>query len=52
LVLNYQKDETPGIAFMSKQFPNTNGVTDVFSGTASLEQGENLGTGKDFLMLL
>jgi outer membrane receptor protein involved in Fe transport len=48
LVLNYQKDETPGIAFMSKQFPNTNGVTDVFSGTASLEQGENLGTGKDF----
>ena len=48
LVLNYQKDETPGIAFMSKQFPNINGVTDIFSGTASLEQGENLGTGKDF----
>jgi len=48
LVLNYQKDETPGIAFMSKQFPNTNGVAGVFSGIASLEQGENLGTGKDF----
>ena len=48
LVLNYQKDDTPGIAFLSKQFPNTNGVTDVFSGTASLEQGDNLGTGKDF----
>jgi outer membrane receptor protein involved in Fe transport len=48
LVLNYQKDETPGIAFMSKQFPNTNGVIDILSGTASLEQGENLGTGKDF----
>jgi outer membrane receptor protein involved in Fe transport len=48
LVLNYQKDDTPGIAFMSKQFPNTNGVADVFSGTASLEQGKNLGTGKDF----
>ena len=48
LVLNYQKDDTPGIAFMSKQFPNTNGVTDVFSGVASLEQGKNLGTGKDF----
>ncbi len=48
LVLNYQKDDTPGIAFMSKMFPNTNGVTDVFSGVASLEQGENLGTGKDF----
>ena len=48
LVVNYQKDDTPGIAFMSQQFPNTNGVTDVFSGVASLEQGENLGTGKDF----
>ena len=48
LVVNYQKDDTPGIAFMSKMFPNTNGVTDVFSGTASLEQGENLSTGKDF----
>lgn len=47
-VLNYQKDDTPGIAFMSKQFPNVNGVTDVFSGIASLEQGKNLGTGKDF----
>ena len=48
LVLNYQKDDTPGIAFMSNMFPNTNGVTDVFSGTASLEQGKNLGTAKDF----
>lgn len=48
LVLNYQNDDTPGIAFMSRMFPNTNGVTDVFSGTASLEQGENLGTAKDF----
>ena len=48
LVLNYQKDDTPGIAFMSKMFPNTNGVTNVFSGKASLEQGKNLGTGKDF----
>lgn len=48
LVLNYQKDETPGISFMSKQFPNTNGETGVFSGVASHEQGENLGTGKDF----
>ncbi len=48
LVLNYQNDDTPGIAFMSKKFPNTNGVTDVFSGIASLEQGKNLGTAKDF----
>jgi iron complex outermembrane recepter protein len=47
LVLNYQKDNTPGIAFMSKMFPNTSGETDIFSYRASLEQGNNLGTGKE-----
>lgn len=47
VVVNYQNDETPGISFMSKQHPNTNGETGVFSGTASHEQGENLYTGKD-----
>ena len=47
VVVNYQKDETPGIAFMSKQYPNTNGETGIFSGTASHEQGRNLYTGKD-----
>jgi len=47
LVLNYQKDETPGIAFMSKQYPNTNGEVGIFSGTASHEQSRNLYTGKD-----
>jgi outer membrane receptor protein involved in Fe transport len=46
LILSYQNDDTPGIAFMSKQFPNTAGDTDIFSYRASLEQGENLGTGK------
>lgn len=49
LVVNYQKDDTPGIAFMSKQFPNTLGETDIFNYRASLEQGENLGTGKEIL---
>lgn len=48
LVLNYQKDDTPGIAFMSKMFPNTLGETDIFSRHAALEQGTNLGTGKEF----
>lgn len=48
LVVNYQNDDTPGIAFMSKMFPNTNGVTNIFGGVASLEQGKNLGTGKEF----
>ena len=49
LVVNYQNDDTPGIAFMSKQFPNTLGETDIFNYRASLEQGENLGTGKEIL---
>jgi outer membrane receptor protein involved in Fe transport len=49
LVVNYQKDDTPGIAFMSKQFPNTLGETDIFKYHASLEQGKNLGTGKEIL---
>jgi outer membrane receptor protein involved in Fe transport len=47
LILNYQKDETPGIAFMSKQFPNTEGDTNIFNYRASLEQGKNLKTGKE-----
>lgn len=47
LVVNYQKDDTPGISFMSQKFPNTLGKTGIFSGTASHEQAENLGTGKD-----
>ena len=47
LVLNYQKDDTPGIAFMSKRFPNVVGDTNIFTYRASLEQGKNLGTGKD-----
>ncbi len=47
LVLNYQRDDTPGIGFMSKQFPNTAGDKDIFTYRASLEQGDNLKTGKD-----
>ena len=47
LTVNYQKDDTPGIAFMSRLFPNTLGEMDIFNYRASLEQGGNLGTGKD-----
>ena len=47
LVVNYQNDDDPGVAFMSKQFPNTLGETDIFKYRASLEQGKNLGTGKE-----
>jgi outer membrane receptor protein involved in Fe transport len=46
LILSYQNDDTPGIAFMSKQYPNTEGDTDIFNYRASLEQGDNLYTGK------
>ncbi len=46
LIISYQNDDTPGIAFMSKQYPNTEGDTDIFNYRASLEQGENLYTGK------
>ncbi len=47
LILSYQNDDTPGIAFMSKQYPNTEGDTDIFTYRASLEQGDNLYTGKN-----
>ncbi|WP_321368081.1 TonB-dependent receptor [uncultured Draconibacterium sp.] len=46
-VINYQKDDTPGIAFMPASLPNTNGDIGIFSGIASHEQGKNLGTGKE-----
>lgn len=42
IVLNYQKDDNPGTAFMSKRFPNANGVSDIFQYQASLEQGKSL----------
>ncbi len=47
MILNYQKDDTPGIAFMTDSLANTNGDIGIFSGTASHEQGENLGSGKE-----
>lgn len=48
LVFNYQKNNAPGVAFISKTYPNTNGETGVFSGTASLEEGKNLTSENDF----
>ncbi|HYQ56555.1 MAG TPA: TonB-dependent receptor, partial [Draconibacterium sp.] len=47
VVVNYQKDDTPGIAFMPDSLPNTNGDIGIYSGVASHEQGKNLGTGKE-----
>lgn len=47
LIYNYQKDEAPGVAFMSQRYPNTNGITDIFSYEASLDKGESLKSDKD-----
>ncbi|HKI87743.1 MAG TPA: TonB-dependent receptor [Draconibacterium sp.] len=47
LVVNYQKDDNPGIGFMSMNYPNAEGNTNPFNYTASLEQGNNLATKKD-----
>lgn len=40
LVVNYQKDDNPGTAFMSKRYPNVNGIQDIFSYEASLDEGK------------
>ncbi len=47
LVINYQKDDNPGIGFMSMQYPNTNGSNDPYSYIASLEQGDKLKNQRD-----
>jgi len=49
LVINYQNDNNPGTAFMSKMFPNEEGERDIFGFRASLEQGEELRNKRDVL---
>lgn len=39
-MLNYQKDDNPGTAFMSKRYPNVNGVSDIFEYEASFDEGK------------
>lgn len=46
-VLNYQKDDNPGLGFMSMSYPNTNASNDPFGYVASLEQGRNLADNRD-----
>jgi iron complex outermembrane recepter protein len=46
-VLNYQKDDNPGLGFMSMGYPNTESSTDPFGYTASNEQGNNLANHRD-----
>jgi iron complex outermembrane recepter protein len=42
LVLNYQKDNNPGLGYMSMSYPNTTGSTNPFNYVTSLEQARNL----------
>lgn len=48
-VFNYQTDDATGVSFISGLYPNTNGVTDIFSYGASLEKGEELKATKDVI---
>jgi iron complex outermembrane recepter protein len=47
LVLNYQKDDNPGLGFMSMNYNNTEGTADPFGYVASLEQGKKLENRRD-----
>jgi outer membrane receptor protein involved in Fe transport len=47
LVLNYQKDDNPGLGFMSMSYPNTESINDPFGYVASNEQGNNLVNQRD-----
>ena len=40
LMLNYQKDDNAGTAFISKTFPNANGETDIFKYLATLDENK------------
>ena len=49
LTVNYQKDDNPGTAFMSKRFPDANGVKDIFKYEASLDEGKKWFNKRDVL---
>jgi outer membrane receptor protein involved in Fe transport len=48
-MLNYQKDDNPGTAFMSKRYPNVNGVSDIFEYEASFDEGKTWFNKRDVL---
>ena len=47
LTVNYQRDDNPGLGFMSMNYHNTESSTDPFGHVASLEQGNNLSVERD-----
>ncbi|GHT12861.1 TonB-dependent receptor [Bacteroidia bacterium] len=50
LMANYQKDDNPATAFMSKRYPNTNGSRDIFDYEASLDSGKNFFNKRNVLL--
>ncbi|MDR3261410.1 MAG: TonB-dependent receptor, partial [Tannerella sp.] len=48
-VANYQKDDNPGTAFMSKRYPNAKGESDIFKYEASLDEGKKWFNKRDVL---
>jgi iron complex outermembrane recepter protein len=46
-VLNYQKDNNPGLGYMSINYPNTNGSTNPYNYVTSLDQGKNLANDRE-----
>ncbi|MDR3309460.1 MAG: TonB-dependent receptor [Tannerella sp.] len=48
-VANYQKDDNPGTAFMSRRYPNSKGESDIFKREASLDAGKKWFNKRDVL---
>ncbi len=46
-VLNYQKDNNPGLGYMSMSYPNTTGSSNPYNYVTSLEQGKNLSNDRE-----
>ncbi|MDR0712638.1 MAG: TonB-dependent receptor [Prevotellaceae bacterium] len=49
-MLSYQKDDNPGTAFMSKRYPNANGVSNIFEYEASLDEGKEWFNKRDVML--
>ncbi|GHV61263.1 TonB-dependent receptor [Bacteroidia bacterium] len=50
LIVNYQKDDHPGTAFMSKLYPNSKGEKDIFKYEASLDPDQTWFNKRDVLL--
>jgi outer membrane receptor protein involved in Fe transport len=50
LLVNYQKDDNPGTAFMSKLYPNSKGESDIFKYEASLDPNKKWFNKRDVLL--